>query len=59
MRKKLGGESVCEMKNVQRRSDLSDVLSRTVILSSDEISSITLRLEYDHTICIWHEDVKF
>lgn len=59
LRKKLGGESVCEMKNVQRHSDLSDVPSRTVILSSDEISSITLRLEYGRTICIWCEDVKF
>lgn len=47
---------MCEMKNVQRHSDLSDVPNRTVILSSDEILSLTLILEYGHGI--WHEDVK-
>lgn len=36
-----GGESVCEMKNVQRPSDLSDVPNQAAILSSDDISLIT------------------
>lgn len=57
LRKKLGGESVCELKSVQRLSDLSDVPSGTVILSSDEISSVTLTLEYGCTVCIWREGV--
>lgn len=58
LRKKLGGESMCEMKNVQRHSNLSNVSSGTVTLRGDEISSMTLILGYGCTVCIWCEDVK-
>lgn len=55
---KRSGESVCETKNVQRPSDLSDVPKRTVTLSSDGISSMAFILEYGCTICTWQEDIK-
>lgn len=58
LRNGAGRVCVCEMKNVQRPSDLSDVPERTVTLSSDEIRSITFMLEYGCTVCIWHEDGK-
>lgn len=38
LRKKLGGESVCEMKSVKRHSDLSEGPNRALVLSNDEIS---------------------